>query len=302
MQTKLLLAVVIAVTFGACYALRAQLAPSGGGAAKDLGDARRIVSQAPSVTETLFALGLGDRVVGVTRYCDYPPEARGRPQTGGVHDPNFEAILALRPDLVVLAEGRSDNLQSFRKLGLPALAVEHRNVEGILESIQTIGRACGAEERAQAIVEDVRVRLDRVGQQTAGRPRPRVLLAVQRTLGTGRVEDVCIAGCDGHLGRIIELAWGQNAYGGVAHFPVVSAEGILRMDPEVIVDLVPGLAGGGVDRKQLAADWDGLARLRAVRSGRVHVLDDDFAFKPGPRFVLLVEKLARLLHPEADWP
>lgn len=302
MRSKIFLASIVVATFGACWAVRAQLVPNGYDRPMLVGQANRIVSMAPSVTETLFALGLGDRVVGVTRFCDYPPEAQSRARIGGFHDPNIEAVVALRPDLVILLEGQEDNLETCRKLNLPALVVDHKNIDGILDSIATIGRACGASGRAGEILAGIRRRLDAVAARTAGLPRPRVLFAIERTLGTGGIEDVYIAGRDGHIDRIIELAGGRNAYtDGRVRFPAVSAEGIMQMDPEVIVDLVPGLAGGGLDREQLAADWGQLDRVAAVRAGRVCVLDDDFAYKPGPRFILLVEKLARLLHPEVDW-
>ena len=117
------------------------------------------------------------------------------------------------------------------------------------------------------------------------------------------IEDVYVAGRDGHIDRIIELAGGRNALDeGSARFPVVSSEGILKIDPEVIVDLVPGLSGTELDRRTIRADWNQLAHVEAVRTGRVYVIDDDYAYVPGPRFILLVEKLARLIHPEVDWP
>lgn len=262
--------------------------------------ARRIVSMAPSVTETLFALGLGDRVVGVTRYCNYPAEAAAKPRIGGLIDPNVEAVVALRPDLIVLLEGSQQNLPAFDKLGLPVLVVDHRSIEGILASMVQIGGACGAMARAEALVVELRARIGRVEERVAGRPRPRVMLAVDRTLGAGRIEDVYIAGADGHLGRIIAMAGGQNAYRGTVPFPVISREGILRMNPQVIVDVLPRLAPGA-DRQKTRADWKDLAQVEAVRSGRVFVLDEDYVSVPGPRFVLLVEKLARLIHPEVEW-
>ena len=263
-------------------------------------DARRIVSMAPSITETLFALGLGDRVVAVTRYCAYPPEAQEKPKLGGYMDPNFEAMVALRPDLVIALEGVEQHDRAFAKLRLPLVIVCHKSVEGILDSIQTIGRAGGVDQRAERLLAELRGRLERVRRKTEGLARPRVMFSVDRTPGTGHIEDAYIAGADGHIDRVIALAGGQNAYTGRVRFPVVSSEGILQINPQVIVDMVPRLVPGQ-GKARVRADWNELGRVEAVARDRVYVLDDDYVSVPGPRFILFVEKLARLIHPEADW-
>lgn len=301
MPTKLILATSIVLAFVGSHLAKQHLAEPGRVApAPRSNDAQRIISMAPSVTETLFALGLGDRVIGVSRFCNYPPEAAQKPRIGGLFDPNFEAIVALRPDLLVLLEGSQQNRPAFDKLGLPTLTVCHQNIDGILASITTIGQACGVPQKAEALAADLEARIRRVQAKVAGRPQPRVMFAVERTLGTGKVQDVYVAGADGHLDRIIALAGGQNAYQGTVRFPVVSSEGILKMNPEVIVDMVPRLLPGA-DPQTIAADWQQLAQVDAVKHGRVFVLDDDYVSVPGPRFILFVEKLARLIHPEADW-
>lgn len=261
---------------------------------------RRIVSLAPSTTETLFALGLGERVVGVSRFCDWPSEVRNRPQVGGLFDPNLERILRLQPDVVIGLDGQPDTLWPMRKLGLPLVVVDHRSIDGLLESIRVLGGVCGASAEAERLLRDIQDRLEAVGRRVSGRPRPRVLVSVQRTIGAGRIENIYIAGREGHLGRIVQLAGGDNAAPAAwAAFPIVSAESLLVLDPDVIFDLVPGFCSQNVPREQILADWQSLEGLRAVREGRVYVLDEDFVFRPGPRFILLVEKLARLLHPEA---
>lgn len=261
---------------------------------------QRIISMAPSVTETLFALGLGDRVIGVSRFCNYPPEAAAKPRIGGLFDPNFEAIVGARPDLIVMLEGSLQNRPAFDKLGLPTLVVCHKSIDGILASMTEIGRACGVPEKGEAIAADLKARVERVQKKVAGRPRPRVMFAVERTLGSGKIQDVYVAGADGHLDGIIAMAGGQNAYQGNVRFPVISSEGILKMNPEVIVDMVPRLVGGA-DRDAIGSDWQQLAQVDAVKHDRVFVLDDDYVSIPGPRFILFVEKLAKLIHPEVDW-
>lgn len=302
MRDKLLLAAIILVIFAGSFLGKGLLGKAAREATPQPRDCRRIVSMAPSITETLFALGLGRRVVGVTRYCDYPPEAKTRTKVGGYHNPNFEAIVALRPDLVVILEGHRQSQPAFDRLGLQTLVVCHKNIAGILDSITEIGRACGAEAKAQQIVADIQARIARIRQKTGDLPRPRVMFAIERTVGSGKLADVYVAGTGGFFDEILALAGGENACPeSLVRFPVVSAEGILSIDPEVIIDMTSGLAAGQVDKQAMLADWQQVADVEAVRHGRVYAFDQDYAFVPGPRFILLVEELARLLHPQSDW-
>ena len=302
-RSKLVLIVIVIVVFGASFLAKGLLVDPPRESASGSRDYRRIISLAPSITETLFALGLGDRVVGVTQYCDYPPEARDKARVGGFHNPNYEAIMALRPDLVIMLDSEGQSRRVFDKLGVDTLEVYHKDIDGIMHSMETLGRTFGAESRAEQITSDIQARLDRIVRKTADRGRPSVMCAIFRfPLGTGGLEEVCIAGCDGHIDRSIELAGGQNVYQqGMVRFPVVSCEGMINMNPQVIVDMVPDESFRQVGDDQVLADWQQLPQLAAVRAKRVYVVDDDFAFVPGPRFILLVEKLARLIHPEVDW-
>jgi iron complex transport system substrate-binding protein len=302
MRAKWTLAAVLAAIFVASFAAKVLLNRAKPTVESE-GDCRRIVSTSPSTTETLFALGLGDRVVGVSRYCLYPPEAQSRTIVGGYLDPNYEAILALEPDLVVLRGENQEFVTSFQRLGLPTLVVRHDNIEGILDSIVAIGDRCGAAERGRDLAGELRAEMERIEAKNRGRPRPRVLVAAERTLGSGKIANVYVTGADGFYNRMIELAGGQNACpdrsGG---FPVVSAEGVLKMNPEVIVELISKERQKGLTREEIVADWKQLPHVDAVRNGRIYIVDDDFAFIPGPRFIRLVENLDRLLHPDGGKP
>jgi iron complex transport system substrate-binding protein len=266
---------------------------------------QRIVSMAPSITETLYALGLGNRVVGVTRDCKYPPEVErvrhGKGNIGGYYDTNFEAILALKPDLVIMLEEQADSLPGLVKLKLETLTVSHKTVDGIIESFRTIGRVCGAGTKGRRMAQDFRNRLDRIEQQTRMFARPRVMIALDRILDCGHLADVYIAGVDDYFDRIIELAGGQNVYRhrGV-RYPVVSPEGILRLNPDVIVDLVRSESVRKFGRQAILDHWNDVRTVNAVKGRRVLIFDRDYDFVPGPRFILLVEQLARALHPEMN--
>lgn len=301
MWNRLLLAAVVLAVFGGSFLARALL---GNGEPKEPPGQKveRIVSMAPSITETLCALGLGDRVVGVTSYCRYPPEVQKVAKVGGYHNTNFEAVVALEPDLVVLLSGDEQCLSALRKLGIRTLVVCHNDVEGILDSFLQIGRVGGAEADAQRMMAGIRARMGRIRQKTAGLPRPEVLLVAQRSPYPDKLEDVYVAGSDGFFDSIIALAGGENSYPPTSvRFPVVSAEGILWMNPDVILDLTSGVAQGQHDQETLLGAWQQVADVKAVKTGRVHSLDQDYAFVHGPRFILLIEDLARLIHPEIGW-
>ncbi len=273
---------------------------------------RRIVSLAPSVTEALFALGLGDRVVGVSRFCDYPPEAASRPVVGGYVDLNYEAVLAARPDLVVALKEHRIHQRNLHKLGIPTLLIDHQSLEGVWESLEILDDFCGADGRGRLLAEQIRRRLDHVRQKSAGRRPPRVLLVLERE-GSARHVSACrVVGREGYFDRMIELAGGINACGETwIRYPMVSAEGLLAMAPEVIIDMSPAARVEGQpsvtaneaapasepfsDDKRLAA-WQSLPSLPAVQQGRVFALHADYAFRPGPRVIETIEAIASILH------
>jgi len=277
-------------------------AAAAGGAAAEASEDRcgRVVSLAPSITETLFVLGLGDQVVGVSRYCTYPPEAQERTEVGGLFDPNYEAILALDPDLVVMTVEHHQHRVHLDQLGVRHVSVDHQQLGGILASYGILGEVCGVPERAATLEAELRAEMTRLERAAAAHDRPSVLLVVGRELGSGVIRDPVIAGRDGFYDELIVLAGGTNAYAeGAVRFPTVSGEGLLVMDPDVIVDLVPDLADLGVDAAQVRRDWESLPGLRAVAAGRVHVLEGRHLVIPGPRFPQIIDDLATVLHPDA---
>ncbi len=265
-------------------------------------DPKRIVSLAPSITESLFALGLGDRVVGVTRYCEYPPEAKTRAIVGGFVDPNYEAIVKLKPDLVALLVIHDEAKAKLAGLQIPVLAVDHRTIPGILDSFIQLADRCGARDRGVQLAAQCQARMDVVERKTRDLPRPRVLISSAREFGTGRIESVYAAGRNQWHDELIHLAGGENAYpdDGIA-FPEISPEGILRINPDVIIELAPKAETGNYTKEQIVAEWDSVPGLRAAQEKRIYILNGDYVGLPGPRFVQLLEDIARALHPEADW-
>ncbi len=260
---------------------------------------RRIVSLAPSITEFLYALELENHIAAVTRFCTYPPEASKLPQIGGFLDPNYEAVVHADPDLVILLTASSETNRHLHRLGIKTVMVDHRTLTNVIASAETIGNAAGVPERGKALAASLQERLDSIEAQTGHLEKPRVLLTIEREMQTGTIDTVCIAGRDDFYSAMIEAAGGKNAFPNPAPaFPQVSAEGIIRMNPDIIIELCTDPDIMTVDSETIRKDWQGLSRVQAVRKGAIHILKNDFLTIPGPRFIRIVELLSTLLHPQ----
>jgi iron complex transport system substrate-binding protein len=257
----------------------------------------RIITMSPAVTEVAFALGAGERIVGVSQHTRYPPAALERPACGGYYNPNYEQILSLRPDLMI-AHGRADKLRRFaRDNGIDLLTVDLRALETLFEDVRRIGRALQLEPEAALLCAEMEHRLARVRARVARREPVRVLLVVGRE--PGALADVMTAGPRTFLNDLVKAAGGANIFGDLrSDYPVVSKEAIVARAPEVIVEL----RGRGEEDEETVRRvehlWRGLPTVPAVRQGRVHVVEATYAMIPGPRIVKLAERLADVFHPE----
>jgi len=253
----------------------------------------RIVSLAPSNTEIAFTLGLGDRLVGVTDFCDYPPEALEIEKIGGV-EPNLEQIVALDPDLVLAIGGEPDPpiIGQLQELGLTVLVLKPGDLDALYHDIELVGQAAGVPERAAELVAGMRERVAAVTATTAGvTERPLVFYELDATDPTRP----WTAGCGSWHDEFIGMAGGTNL-AGTQESPWVqlSAEEIVAQDPDVIV---LGDAAWGTT-PEAVAQRPGWEVISAVREGRVYPIDDNLISRPGPRVVEGIEELARLIHPE----
>lgn len=254
----------------------------------------RIVSMAPNITEILFALGLGDRVVGVTRFCDFPPETRLLRRIGGLVDPNIEVIQSLDPDLVIAFRGNPLRLvDRIGKLGLPVFVLDiGEGLEALFPLVSKIGRVTRTEGRAAELAEGLRRRVDavdaRVGQ-VGSRPRVFVLL-----YGQG----LWTCGGESYVDDLIDRAGGANVASSLPKkWALYKRERILEDDPEVIFILARSGADFAAGRDWLMKSA-GVAGVAAVKSGRIYELDENAASRFGPRLVDVLDRMARLLHPE----
>lgn len=261
---------------------------------------QRIVSTAPSITETLFAAGLGSRVAGVTTYCRYPEQARRLPKIGTFLEPDFEKILALRPDLVLTLKNPVQLTERLRKLRLNAIELDQDSIASIFRSLETIGQATGAAAQTSALASKLRAGLDEVARSTAGAPKLSVLFVIGRTPGT--LEGMVAAGTNSYLDELLQYAGGRNVFhDSPIPYPKISHEELLSRDPEVILDLGDYAHAQGSSRErqeQVLALWQRYPKLRAVRNRRVYGLASDIFVVPGPRMVEAVREFRRLLHPE----
>lgn len=262
----------------------------------------RIVSLAPSITEVLFALGLGDRVVGVTRYCRFPPEVKSKKSVGGYYNPNYEAIVALKPDLVVLLTEHVEPEKYLRSLNIKVARLDHRNIERIFRSIETIGQICGVAKNAKKLTSNLKKRIDRIKKRTQGKERPRVLISMSRNMGLGSLAEIYVPGKETFYGDMLQYAGGQNAFQkGTKKFNTFGPEGILTLNPEIIIDMIPDLKKKNVEKKNVLREWNTLKSIDAVKNERVYLFDDEFVLIPGPRFIMVLEKMAKVIHPEIQW-
>lgn len=258
---------------------------------------QRIVSMTPGTTEILYALGLGDRVIGVSSFCRYPPEVRNKVNVGGYLDPNYEAIAALESDLVILLPEQDNVRRYLAELGIASLTVDNKTVDQICSSIRTIGYACGVGQRADEIVGDIRSRMQNIRERSVSSHGPRVLISVERTTGSGSLRDVYAAGKNTFYDELIIAAGGVNTLEDSSiPYPVLSAEGLLALNPDIIIDMIPGLEESGLDRTALIREWGSVGSVNAVKKNHVYILSDDYIFIPGPRFILFLENLARIIH------
>ena len=249
---------------------------------------KRIVSLAPSITETTFALGEGARLVGVTSYCDWPPEARALPRVGSYLQPNVEVVVSRRPDLaiVVPSPGNHHAVRALEDLGIEILVVaEGPGLGDVFHSIETIGRRLDRVPEAARLVESMQARVSALRAALAGRPPVSVLLVVDHA-------PLVVVGEATLLDELLTIAGGRNVARKLGPWPRVSVEFLVREDPEVILD------GAAMNPARRGAEFYAGLGLRAARTGRIRTIAVDEVMRPGPRIVDGVEALARILHDE----
>ena len=258
----------------------------------------RVISLAPSATEILFALGVGDKVVGVTDYCDYPEELAEKIDTGEIQKVgapfpgfNLETIVDLKPD-VVFAIGATvpDYVYDLDELGIPAIVLNAKDIDDIFHDIELVGEVSGKEEEAEVLVTDLKEDIDEIVAEVFGASIQVVFYGVD-------VSDPALmwtAGNGTFIDALINLAGGENIAGDLDGWPTYNLEDLVDTNPEVIV---LGGANWGVSAEEVASRpvWQD---LDAVKNQRIYAIDDTTLVRPGPRIAEGLELLATLIHPE----
>lgn len=285
MRRRAFLAEVAAASCAISGAVSCRRRPAPAGPAKG----PRIVSVSGSTTEAIFAIGAGEQLVGRSKFCDFPEEARKLPVVGGYVDPNLEAILALAPDLVIGARGPIGTalVRALEERKIATWFPETESIDAILAMIEGLGVRTGREGAAQALAAELRARRSAIAAALADRPRPRTLLLFEK-------RPISAAGPRSFPDEMLALAGGRNVVEGGPPYASLALERVIALEPELIIDAEMGEAATPFDQT-----W---SSVRAVREGRVAQIRDESVLRPGPRVLDGVAILARAIHPGASIP
>lgn len=269
---------------------------------KDGPNYQRIISLSPSITETVYALGLGDKLVAVTDYCDFPPQAQSLPSVGGYTDTSLEAVVALQPDLVIMLQAQQKLRQQLNSLGIHTHQVDNSQLLGIQAGIASIGQRTGKTKQADKLLAEIKQQIVQVRAKVEALPPVRTLVSIAHYVTGEQLDTIYVAGQHDFYNDLLQLAGGENVYtGNKIMVPSVTAEGIIRMNPDVIIDVFPEADDHHNDMNQVKAQWQTLDSVSAVQSDRIHIIQRDYASVPGPRVFQLLPEIAQLLHPELNW-
>ncbi|MGD0226836.1 MAG: cobalamin-binding protein [Terriglobia bacterium] len=249
----------------------------------------RLVSIAPSITETLYELGLGDRLVGDTDYCDYPPQAKSLPHVGALLNPSLEKIVALKPDLVLGTDeaNRRETADQLERLGIPLYGVTAHTVQGTLQSLEDLGHILDWDQPTQKLVARLRARVAAIEKQVQGEPRPKVLFVVwYRPLIT--------AGNQTFISDVIRRAGGESISDDLkSEWPHMGLEEVLKRAPDVILFPLTEAFAPSLDEFQKLPGW---RDLTAVKDYHIYFVAETI-MRPSPRLIDALEEVAKILHP-----
>jgi iron complex transport system substrate-binding protein len=254
----------------------------------------RIVSLSPTNTELLFALGLGDRVVGVTDYCNYPPEALNRTKVGGITNVNVEQVAALDPDVIFAASlTKKETAEKLDSMGYPVFVNDPRNLSDIEKSIRNMGAVCGADDNATRLIGQINASMKEITDKASAldeSQKPTVLMLLD-------TYDFYVAGSNCYGDDLIKVTGGKNVAYELNDYGMMSKEAIIEADPDIIIMPVDQYSQADFENlRNGTVDW--MMQLSAVRDGRVYAIASDPIFRPGPRVVEAAQAMAKIVHPE----
>ncbi len=252
-----------------------------------------IVSLSPSNTEMLFALGLGDRVTGVTEFCNYPAEALEKPKVGGFNTPSIERIVEIEPDLVLASTIHEQEVPFLEELGLTVLVVESSNLHELYSTLSLIAEVAGDPLAGEELIAKMTERISAV-ETALSVVSPEEKIKVYYEVYS---DPLMSAGSEALINEIIALAGGINIFGDVEEkYPTISAEVVAERQPQIII--FPDYHGSADIVFDEMASRPGWENIPAVLDNRIYAITDDSFVRPGPRVVEAVEEAARLFYPD----
>jgi iron complex transport system substrate-binding protein len=252
---------------------------------------QRIVSLAPGITETLYALGLDNKIAGVTSYCNWPSRALKKPRIGGFTNPSIEKIVSLKPDLIIatIDGNRKDTVMQLERIGLPVYVINPSHTDKILEGIIHIGEITNRKNAAAQLVKKLRARLNNITAQTKNKTKPRVFFQIG-------LEPLITVGSGTIIHEVIERAGGFNIAGNdTARYPRYSAEGIIKGAPDIIL-----FAPMAHDKEFTAVKkfWREFQQVPAVKNNQIYPVNTDLISRASPRLFDAIETMALIFHPD----
>ncbi|MBW1850429.1 MAG: cobalamin-binding protein [Deltaproteobacteria bacterium] len=251
----------------------------------------RIIALAPNITEIVFALGQENRLIGVTKYSDFPPEAKQIPSVGSYIDLDVEKIVSLKPDLCIATKDGNPRevVYSLDSLQIPTYTVDTRDLDSVMDTVFEIGRLLNVTEKAGELVENMRSRIERVDSMVSKTDyRPRVFFQIG-------VSPIVSVGTNTYIHELIVRAGGKNLAKGRVPYPRFSREQVLALSPEIFI--ITSMAREQVFEK-VRAEWSRWSDLPAVRNNRIILVDSNILDRPTPRMVDGLELLVKVIHPE----
>lgn len=258
-----------------------------------------VVSMAPSLTECLFAIGAGDKVVGVTTFCNYPEKANERPRIGGYTDANYEKIYSLKPDLAILLDEHFAAAERLTQLNIAHVKFDTSTIPAIFKTLEGMGTLLDHKEESLRVIADAKKRIAEMQKITQGAEPKKVLISIGRNMGTGGITAVYVAGQNTLYNEMLKLLGAENVYEGDLEYARMSKEGIMHLNPDVIIDLIPDLETSiKMTTDDVRSEWEILRTVPAVKNDQVYVFGSDYVCVPGPRFILVLEDIARAVYPD----
>jgi iron complex transport system substrate-binding protein len=254
---------------------------------------QRIISIAPSNTEILFALGLVDKIVGITNYCNFPEETKNIEKIGETFPLNLEKIVSLKPDLILAYAGQLNEIPRLRELGLNTIVIEPLNLQETLKSIQMVATVGGIPEKGNILVENLSQRIDQIKTEVSNleiTKKPKVFIG-------GIYETIWTPGEGTLFNELISLAGGINMAAGFSGWTKISPEFIVKEDPDIIIIPIGAMnPGDELKIKENIYQRPGWSNLSAVKTQKIFIVNEDLFFRPGPRLVDGLERLYKIFY------